>query len=162
MSKRRRGSSAGRPIPGTSVLVAGPPSARSEQLAVIEVTYEADKPKAFDDVVVRYGLPSRGQRVPVSPRDYYQIKWHTAADERFGFEDLFDPGLIGAASFSLLRRLQQAKTYALPGSHFTFLTLSRIRDGDPLRRTGLGQRQTCCGSTGCSTEPSATTAGWAK
>lgn len=99
---------------------------------VSEVTYEADKPKAFDDVVVRYtpSIPrSASARVPV---DHYQIKWHTAAAERFGYKDLIDPELIGAASSSLLQRLKQAKAFAAPGSNFTFLTLSRIRDGDPL------------------------------
>lgn len=99
---------------------------------VIEVTYEAERPKAFDDVVVRYEPPiARSARARV-PADHYQIKWHTAADGRFGYEDLIDPELIGAASFSLLQRLQQARASALPGSHFTFLTLSRIRDCDPL------------------------------
>ena len=75
---------------------------------VFEVSFEADGPKSFDDVVVKYDPPiprSGAQRVPA---EYHQVKWHVASGGRFGYEDFIDPAFIGAQSFSLLQRLQQA------------------------------------------------------
>jgi hypothetical protein len=99
---------------------------------VIEVTYEADGPKAFDDVIVRYspGRPSNGpNRISV---DYHQIKFHTTKQGRFGFADLIDPAFIGAASVSILQRLAQAKGAAPADAAFTLVTTDRIADLDPL------------------------------
>lgn len=100
---------------------------------IIEVTFEADGPKAFDDVVVRYntGRPSSSSpgRVTV---DYHQIKWHVDRSGRFGFEDLINPEFIGATSVSLLERLKQAKNGAENGAAFHLITTDRIRDGDQL------------------------------
>lgn len=101
---------------------------------VVEVTFEADGPKAFDDVVVRYD-PGRvsmgGYRVTV---DYHQIKWHTDHSGRFGFKDLVDPAFIGAKSFSILERLVEAKSREdTPATAaFTLVTTDGIADGDPL------------------------------
>ena len=101
---------------------------------VVEVTFEADGPKAFDDVVVHYnpGRPSLGSyRVTV---DYHQIKWHNDHSGRFGFEDLVDPEFIGATKFSILQRLVQAK--AKPDTPataaFTLVTTDGVADGDQL------------------------------
>src|SRR5689334_5415663 len=72
---------------------------------VVEVTFEAHGPRAFDDFVVKYDPPvvrSGPQRVSV---EYHQIKWHVEYGGRFGFEDLIDPEFIGAKSFSILERL---------------------------------------------------------
>jgi hypothetical protein len=99
---------------------------------VIEVSFEADGPKSFDDVVVKYDPPiprSGAQRVPA---EYHQVKWHVASGGRFGYEDFIDPAFIGAQSFSLLQRLQQASGAAPSGAHFAFMTTYRIKDGDPL------------------------------
>lgn len=99
---------------------------------VVEVTYEADGPKAFDDVVIRYdpARPSNGPyRVSV---DYHQIKWHTDRSGRFGYAALTDPAFIGAQSVSLLERLVQAKANAPSHAAFTLVTTDRITDGDPL------------------------------
>ena len=42
---------------------------------VHEVTYEADAPKAFDDIVVKFDPPViRSGAQPVTA-EYYQIKW---------------------------------------------------------------------------------------
>lgn len=99
---------------------------------VVEVTFEANGPKAFDDVVVKYDPPiARSGRDRVAA-DYHQIKWHTQRGGRFGFEDLTDPDFIGAQSHSLLARLQQARRDAAPTARFTLLTTDRIRDDDPL------------------------------
>jgi len=104
-----------------------------ERPDVVEVTFEADGPKAFDDVVVRYapGRPSAtGQgRVTV---DYHQIKWHVDRGGRFGFEDLTLPEFIGAQSVSILERLRQAKENAPEGAAFHLITTDKLRDDDPL------------------------------
>lgn len=99
---------------------------------VAEVTFEADGPKAFDDVVVLYD-PAIARSGPLRvPADYHQVKWHVERGGRFGFEDLIAPDFIGAKSVSLLERLRDAKNGAPEGANFTFLTTYRIRDGDPL------------------------------
>lgn len=99
---------------------------------VVEVTFEADGPKAFDDVVVKYDPPvvrSGPERVPA---EYHQVKWHVAYDGWFGFEDFVDPAFIGAKAHSLLQRLRDAKRNAPAGSRFAFVTTYRVKDGDPL------------------------------
>ena len=99
---------------------------------VVEVTFEANGPKAFDDVVVKYDPPvarSGSERVSA---EYHQVKWHVQTGGRFGYEDFIDPNFIGAKSFSLLKRLHQARRTAPASAHFAFLTTYRIKDGDPL------------------------------
>ena len=104
----------------------------SPHSCVVEVTFEADGPKAFDDVVVKYDPPvARSGPARVSA-EYHQIKWHVQTGGRFGYEDFAEPNFIGARSFSLLERLQQARRTASASAHFTFLTTYRIKDGDPL------------------------------
>lgn len=105
----------------------------AERPEIIEVTFEADGPKAFDDVVVRYepGRPSASGpgRVTV---DYHQIKWHVDRSGRFGFADLTDPAFIGATSVSILERLMQAKRDAPEGAAFHLITTDKLSDGDQL------------------------------
>ncbi len=102
------------------------------QSCVVEVTFEANGPKAFDDVVVKYD-PAIARSGPVKvPADYHQVKWHVEYGGRFGYEDFVDPKFIGATKSSLLERLRDAKATAPAGSNFTFLTTYRVRDGDPL------------------------------
>lgn len=101
---------------------------------VVEVTFEADGPKAFDDVVVRYdpGRPSMGAyRITV---DYHQIKWHTDHSGRFGYKDLVEPEFINATKFSILERLVQAKAKPdVPATAaFTLVTTDSVADGDQL------------------------------
>ena len=106
----------------------------SPESCVVEVTFEADGPKAFDDVVVKYDPPiarSGSHRVSA---EYHQIKWHVQTGGRFGYEDFIDPEFIGAQSYSLLERLQQARGTAPTSAHFTLLTTDRIKDGDPLAK----------------------------
>ncbi len=104
-----------------------------ERKEVVEVTFEADGPKAFDDVVVRYepGRPSATGpgRVTV---DYHQIKWHVDRSGRFGFKDLTRPEFIGATAVSILERLRQAKEKAPEGAAFHLITTDKLRDDDQL------------------------------
>lgn len=98
----------------------------------IEVTFEADGPKAFDDVIVRYspGRPSvSGLRIEV---DHYQVKFHANQSGRFGFEDLPKAEFIGASKVSMLQNLAAAKKVAPAHSAFHLITSDRISDGDVL------------------------------
>ena len=104
----------------------------SPESCVVEVTFEADGPKAFDDVVVKYDPPVARSGPDRVSAEYHQVKWHVQTGGRFGYEDFTDPDFIGAKSFSLLERLQQARKTAPTSAHFTFLTNYRIKDGDPL------------------------------
>lgn len=106
--------------------------------SVVEVTFEANGPKAFDDVVVKYEpAVARGGPERVTA-EYHQVKWHVALDGRFGYADLIDPEFIGAKSFSLLERLKQARETAPASARFAFMTTYRVKDGDPLGRLMSG------------------------
>lgn len=99
---------------------------------IVEVAFEADGPKAFDDVVVRYDpavVRTGPERINA---DYHQVKWHVDTGGRFGYEDLVDPAFIGATTYSILQRLDEARKKAGPNACFSFLTTYRIKDGDPL------------------------------
>ncbi|WP_433942299.1 SAVED domain-containing protein [Brevundimonas diminuta] len=105
---------------------------------VVEVTFEADAPKSFDDVVVRYDPPIPGSGPERVPAAYQQVKWHVDTGGRFGYEDFVDPDFIGATSVSLLQRLRDAKKTAPAGARFDFVTTYRIKDGDPLGEVQSG------------------------
>ncbi|WP_226578967.1 SAVED domain-containing protein [Acuticoccus sediminis] len=104
-----------------------------ERPEVVEVTFEADGPKAFDDVVVRYepGRPraSGPGRITV---DYHQIKWHVDRKGTFGFKSLTDPKFIGAQTVSILERLFQAKKNAPTEAAFHLITTDALAEGDQL------------------------------
>jgi len=99
---------------------------------VIEVSYEADAPKAFDDVVAKYDPPKPGYGSERIAAEYFQIKYHVVSGGRFGFKDLTDPEFINAKSTSLLQRLRDAKLVAPPNSAFILVTTDTIRDDDEL------------------------------
>jgi hypothetical protein len=103
-----------------------------EGTPVAEVTFEANKPKAFDDVFVKYETPIAGLGPDRVTADYYQIKWHVKRGGCFGYEDFVKPKFIGATKYSLLQRLQQARRTVQSSDRFTFLTTDKIKDGDPL------------------------------
>lgn len=100
---------------------------------VSEVTFEANGPKSFDDVIVRYHPPIHNPTGPESISvDYFQIKFHMDVAGRFGYEDLIKPDFIGATSISLLQRLQDAKKNAPKDARFNIITTYKILDNDPL------------------------------
>jgi hypothetical protein len=111
---------------------------------VVEVTFEANGPKAFDDVIVRYDPPVARSGPDRVHAEYHQIKWHTETGGRFGYEDFVRPDFIGAQAVSLLQRLKEAraKVPAGQGAHFSFLTTYRIKDGDPLAALVSGNDRT--------------------
>jgi hypothetical protein len=109
---------------------------------VVEVTFEANGPKAFDDVVVKYDPPVARSGPERVSAEYHQVKWHVQTGGRFGYEDFVDPDFIGAQTFSLLERLQQARQTAPSSARFAFLTTYRIKDGDPLSELISGHDKT--------------------
>ena len=109
---------------------------------VVEVMFEADGPKAFDDVVVKYKPPIARSGPDRVCTDFFQIKWHVQTGGRFGYEDFTHPDFIGARSFSLLERLVNAYHTAPTSAYFTFLTTYRIKDGDPLAELVSGNDKT--------------------
>jgi hypothetical protein len=100
---------------------------------VVEVTFEADGPKSFDDVVVKYDPPVVASGPEPVTAEYHQVKWHVETGGRFGYEDFVDPAFIGATSMSLLQRLKDARRGAPTSARFAFMTTYRIKDDDPLR-----------------------------
>ena len=103
-----------------------------EQTHVVEVSYEADGPKGFDDVVVRYN-PGQASRRPFRiSTAHHQVKFHVSQAGRFGYENLITPEFIGAKKVSILERLRDAVAKAPPKSTFRLVTTDRIADGDTL------------------------------
>lgn len=107
---------------------------------VVEVTFEAEAPKAFDDIVVRYNPCRRNVSGPNRiTAEYFQIKWHTDDCGHFGYEDLVDPAFLRATSFSLLQRLRDAKMRCEPNATFHFVTTYSLKEKDPLTKLVSGQ-----------------------
>ena len=103
-----------------------------EKPFIVEVSYEADGPKGFDDVVVRYNPGRKGRRSFAVEVAHHQVKFHVNQSGRFGYADLVEPEFIGATKFSILHRLKEAVAKAPLNSTFTLVTTDRIRDDDPL------------------------------
>ena len=102
------------------------------ETCVSRVAFEANGPKAFDDVVVHYEPPVvRSGPDPIAV-EYHQIKWHVETGGRLGYEDLTRPAYIGAMSISLLERLRDAKHATAGPARMLLVTPDRIADGDPL------------------------------
>lgn len=109
---------------------------------VVEVTFEASGPKAFDDVVVKYDPPVVGSGPDRIHADHHQVKYHVDRGGHFGYEDFMDPDFIGATSFSLLERLRDAQATTRVASLFTFLTTYRVSPADPLASLISGNDRT--------------------
>lgn len=109
---------------------------------VVEVTFEANGPKAFDDVVVRYDPPVPRSGPDRIHADYHQVKYHVDRGGHFGYADFIKPEFIGATSISLLERLRDAQAAVTAPSLFTFLTTYRVTQTDPLARLISGNDRT--------------------
>lgn len=101
---------------------------------VVEVTFEANEPRTFDDVVVKYDPPVPRSGPKRIHADYHQVKYHVDRGGHFGYADFIEPAFIGAASVSLLQRLRDAQASVAAPSLFTFLTTYRVLPTDPLAR----------------------------
>lgn len=107
---------------------------------VIEVTFEADGPKAFDDIIVRFDPGRRNLSGPDPIQaEYYQIKWHTDDSGHFGYRDLIDPEFLRATRYSLLQRLRDAKRLCENNAEFHFVTTYNIKESDPLTKLVKGE-----------------------
>lgn len=109
---------------------------------VVEVTFEANGPKSFDDIVVRYDPPVPRSGPDRIHADYHQVKYHVDRGGQFGYKEFIDPAFIGAKSVSLLERLRNAKEATKVPSHFTFLTTYRVSPDDPLASLVSGNDRT--------------------
>lgn len=109
---------------------------------VVEVTFEANAPRAFDDVVVKYDPPVPRSGPERIHADYHQVKYHVDRGGSFGYADFIDPRFTGGTSVSLLQRLRDAQKEAGAPSHFTFLTTYRVLQTDPLARLISGNDRT--------------------
>jgi hypothetical protein len=107
---------------------------------VVEVSFEADGPKAFDDIIVKYNPGRRNTSGPDRiVAEYFQIKWHTDDSGHFGYADLIDPEFLRATAVSLLQRLRNAKADCEPNSAFHFVTTYSLKEADPLTELVSGK-----------------------
>ena len=104
------------------------------ETCVSRVTFEANGPKAFDDVVAHYDPPVVRSSPGAIAAEYHQIKWHVEIGGRLGYKDLTRPEYIGATSVSLLERLRNAKQATTASERMLLVTPDRVADGDPLGR----------------------------
>src|SRR3546814_19598787 len=95
---------------------------------VVEATFEANGPKAFDDVVVKYDPPVARSGPERVSAEYHPVTWHVQTGGRFGYADFVDTDFIGAQPFSLLDRLTSSRRTAPSSAHFPFLTTSPLTD----------------------------------
>lgn len=107
---------------------------------VVEVSFEADGPKAFDDIIVKYnpGRPNTSGPNRITA-EYFQIKWHTDDSGHFGYADLIDPEFLRAIAVSLLQRLRDAKANCETHSAFHFVTTYSLKETDPLTELVSGK-----------------------
>ncbi|MES2571899.1 MAG: SAVED domain-containing protein [Verrucomicrobiota bacterium] len=88
---------------------------------VEKVALEQTGVKAFDDVVVYYRAGANFDGDEPINADYFQVKYHVAANGAITAVGLTEPSFINATSVSLLERLQSAqKAYAPDGKGARF------------------------------------------
>ena len=90
---------------------------------VIKVEIEPDNIKSLDDVAVHYS----GMYEYCNPvaSDFFQVKFHVAANGAFTWQGMMDPAFINAKSVSLLQRVRNAQiAFAPSGSGCRFYVYS--------------------------------------
>ena len=65
---------------------------------VVQVDYEANSPRGFDDVIVHYNPPIKDEFDKPVHMDCFQLKFHVCKNGAFTYESLMDPKFIGAKS----------------------------------------------------------------
>lgn len=104
---------------------------------VVRVSYEWDKIKGFDDVVVAYEPPICDDRGSLASEDYYQIKFHVSQEGAISWKALMDPKFIGSTSTSFLQRLKSGYLQAAEQGRqcrFILVTPWNVDIKDPLVR----------------------------
>lgn len=102
---------------------------------VEKVALEQTGVKAFDDVVVYYRKGATIDGNESINADYFQVKYHVAANGAITAKGLTEPSFINATSISLLERLHAAqKAYAPKGTGARFHLYSpwTVHPDDPL------------------------------
>lgn len=102
---------------------------------VEKVALEQTGVRAFDDVVVYYRTGANIDGDEPINADYFQVKYHVAANGAITAKGLTEPSFINATSVSLLERLQAAqKAYAPDGKGARFHLYSpwTVHPDDPL------------------------------
>ena len=83
-----------------------------DRTKVVRVQIEAENVKSLDDVAVHYsGMHDFG--VPLTS-DFFQVKFHVAANGAFTWQGMMDPAFINAKSVSLLQRIRNAQIVHAP------------------------------------------------
>lgn len=99
-----------------------------------EVSYEDDRVKSLDDVVVEYIEPLRGDYSIDDEilMDFYQVKYHVKNSEQIELLDLIDPSFINASTHSFLDRVHDALKLGYTKARFHLVTPWNIKKGDLL------------------------------
>ncbi|ASA24288.1 SAVED domain-containing protein [Paenibacillus donghaensis] len=99
-----------------------------------EVSYEDDRIKSLDDVVVEYIEPIRGDYSidDEITMDFYQVKYHVKNSQQIELLDLIDPSFINASTHSFLNRVHDALKQGYTKARFHLITPWNIKKGDPL------------------------------
>jgi hypothetical protein len=83
-----------------------------DRTKVVRVQIEAENIKSLDDVAVHYsGMHDSG--LPLTS-DFFQVKFHVAANGAFTWQGMMDPAFINAKSVSLLQRIRNAQIVHAP------------------------------------------------
>jgi hypothetical protein len=92
---------------------------------VVQVGYETDRIKSFDDIVIDYATPLHFERGDLVATDYFQIKFHVNQAGAFTCDAFTDPKFINASKFSLLQKLHDAQRSVAPnGAGCRFIIVS--------------------------------------
>ncbi|MDN4617660.1 SAVED domain-containing protein [Paenibacillus sp. PsM32] len=101
-----------------------------------EVSYEDDRVKSIDDVVVEYIQPIKGDYSIEDEiiMDFYQVKYHVKNSNQIKLLDLIDPLFINASAYSFLNRVHDALKQGYTKARFHLVTPWNIQKGDPLEK----------------------------
>lgn len=101
-----------------------------------EVSYEDDRVKSLDDVVVEYFEPIKGDYDVADEitMDFYQIKYHVKNNEQIELLDLINPSFINASTHSFLDRVRDALKQGYTNARFHLITTWNIKKGDLLEK----------------------------
>ncbi|WDQ32155.1 SAVED domain-containing protein [Paenibacillus marchantiae] len=100
------------------------------------VSYEDDRVKSLDDVVVEYVKPIAGDYGidDEITMDFYQVKYHVKNTEQIELLDLINPSFINASTHSFLHRVRDAIKQGYTKARFHLLTPWNIQKGDLLEK----------------------------
>ncbi|WP_269317794.1 SAVED domain-containing protein [Exiguobacterium sp. KJ 601] len=72
------------------------------------ISYEDQKIKSLDDIVIRYKKPTRDMTGKLVHKEYYQVKYHVDYRNSITLENLISPKFINAAKYSFLEKVKEA------------------------------------------------------